>query len=205
LSHQQMSSEQESKSQTQKQPHIYSVDSETVRHSGKWLQFVERRYRHRDGHEIVYESVHRQTQRSGQAAAVIVVPRFGDSLVLVKQYRAPVDAWVLEFPAGLTDPGESAEAAALRELAEETGFSGSVVGQVSPRCAAECSISSADEVFVSVACQSRGAQASEADEDIEVVLVPAKQLLQTLDSMAREGCLICSRLQAFAVGLAFNT
>ncbi|KAI9331425.1 hypothetical protein DFJ73DRAFT_799802 [Zopfochytrium polystomum] len=43
----------------------------------------------------------------------------GDRLVLVIQYRPPLRAFAIEFPSGLVDPGESAAAAALRELAEE--------------------------------------------------------------------------------------
>jgi ADP-ribose pyrophosphatase len=47
--------------------------------------------------------------------------------VLQKQWRAPADAVVIEIPAGLMDPGETAEACALRELREETGYVGEVM------------------------------------------------------------------------------
>lgn len=60
----------------------------------------------------------------------------GDSVLLVLNYRAPVDQWVLEFPAGLLDANEDVAAAALRELAEETGAAGRVV-DVSPPVLAE--------------------------------------------------------------------
>jgi ADP-ribose pyrophosphatase len=42
---------------------------------------------------------------------------------LVKQYRAAVDRVTTELPSGLVDPGENPQAAALRELEEETGYS----------------------------------------------------------------------------------
>ena len=56
--------------------------------------------------------------------AVTVVPVHDDGTVsLVRQYRAAVDAMVLEIPAGTCDrDGESAEATARRELAEEAGL-----------------------------------------------------------------------------------
>ena len=56
--------------------------------------------------------------------AVTVVPVHDDGTVsLVRQYRAAVDAMVLEIPAGTRDrDGESAEVTARRELAEEAGL-----------------------------------------------------------------------------------
>ncbi len=55
--------------------------------------------------------------------AVAVVPRAGDDVILVAQYRAAVDAVVLEIPAGKLDQqGEEPRAAAERELLEETGY-----------------------------------------------------------------------------------
>ena len=56
--------------------------------------------------------------------AVTVVPVHEDGTVtLVRQYRAAVDAMVLEIPAGTRDRGgESPEATARRELAEEAGL-----------------------------------------------------------------------------------
>ncbi|MCU1492749.1 MAG: hypothetical protein JWO62_513 [Acidimicrobiaceae bacterium] len=57
--------------------------------------------------------------------AVCVVPLDDDGrVVAVRQYRAPVDRYLLEIPAGKMDvPGELAEIGARRELAEEVGMS----------------------------------------------------------------------------------
>lgn len=56
--------------------------------------------------------------------AVSVVPVHDDGqVVLVRQYRAPLDAMVLEIPAGKRDVAdEPAELTARRELAEEVGL-----------------------------------------------------------------------------------
>jgi ADP-ribose pyrophosphatase len=54
--------------------------------------------------------------------SVVLLPMAAaDQLVLVRQYRYPVDRWLWELPAGSLDPGEEPEAAALRECHEEIG------------------------------------------------------------------------------------
>jgi ADP-ribose pyrophosphatase len=55
--------------------------------------------------------------------SVAVLPVHDDGrVVLVRQYRYPVDARVWELPAGRLDPGETAEEGARRELEEEVGL-----------------------------------------------------------------------------------
>ena len=60
--------------------------------------------------------------------AVAAVPLLFDaegnaSVVMVRQYRPPFDATVLEIPAGMRDiPGEPTEVTATRELEEEVGL-----------------------------------------------------------------------------------
>lgn len=55
--------------------------------------------------------------------AVAVVPFTDDGqIVLVKQYRYPVERVMLEIPAGKLDNGEEPDDCAKRELAEETGY-----------------------------------------------------------------------------------
>ena len=86
---------------------------EVTLYTGKYLRVIRR-----DSWEFVG-----RTNATG-AVAVIAVTDEGN-LLLVEQYRAPVDARVIDLPAGLTGDGEEKESdadTARRELLEETGF-----------------------------------------------------------------------------------
>ncbi len=55
--------------------------------------------------------------------SVAVLPLLDEhTLILEKQYRYTIGKYLLEIPAGMVEEGESVEEAALRELAEETGY-----------------------------------------------------------------------------------
>jgi ADP-ribose pyrophosphatase len=55
------------------------------------------------------------------APSVVLIPVENDRVVIIKQYRAPLDRETWEFPAGRVDPGETPEDAARRECEEEIG------------------------------------------------------------------------------------
>lgn len=58
------------------------------------------------------------------AAVCVVAVDAQGRVVLVRQKRPAVGATLLELPAGIVDDGEGDEAAARRELEEETGLHG---------------------------------------------------------------------------------
>ena len=66
------------------------------------------------------------------APSVVLIPVQDDGrVVIVRQYRAPLDRETWEFPAGRLDDGESAEEAARRECEEEIAL---VPGQLQRLC-----------------------------------------------------------------------
>lgn len=74
----------------------------------------------------------RLTRRKGSdvdAVGILAVleKSTGPEILLQKQFRPPVDKVCIEIPAGLLDEGETAEACAIRELKEETGYIGKVI------------------------------------------------------------------------------
>ncbi len=65
--------------------------------------------------------------------AVAVVPFTEEGQILmVRQFRYPLGMEMLEVPAGKLDPGEKPEECALREVAEETGFSPRNLRKIGP-------------------------------------------------------------------------
>ncbi len=69
-----------------------------------------------DGNEFERDVVH-------HPGAVVVVPVVDDHVILVRQYRAAIDAVLLELPAGKRDvTDEPVEVTAHRELEEEVGM-----------------------------------------------------------------------------------
>ena len=65
-----------------------------------------------------------RTKGAGDVAGVCVLPVLADGrVVLLRNYRHPLNREFWECARGFIDPTESSETAALRELAEETGYS----------------------------------------------------------------------------------
>ena len=84
--------------------------------TGAVITVVDGAFESPDGHRFQRDVVH-------HPGAVSVVPVVGDEVVLVRQYRAAIDALLLEIPAGKRDvDGETPEQVARREVVEETGL-----------------------------------------------------------------------------------
>ena len=108
-----------------------------------------------------------------QADGVILYGVYGeekDKVVLVRQYRYPIDGYVYEFPAGLVEPGEDMLEAGKREMFEETGLNFTPVRTAPPFFT---SIGMTDESCGTVFgyCSGEPSNAhQEGSEDIQVVL-----------------------------------
>jgi ADP-ribose diphosphatase len=62
---------------------------------------------------------------------VVVVPFLDEeTLIMIKQFRYPLQKILLEFPAGHIDPGENMLTTAKRELLEETGYIAKLIEHV---------------------------------------------------------------------------
>lgn len=131
------------------------------------------------------------TRANAHAVAVLVAVTPDDEIVLVEQYRRPVDSRVIELPAGLVgdqdDPDEPVLEAAGRELIEETGFEATSLDLLM-----ECPTSSGmtDEVISFVMARGLrkvGPGGGDDSEDIETHVVPLAEADEWLESRRRSG------------------
>lgn len=57
-----------------------------------------------------------------QGAVAVIAVTTDNRILMVEQYRKPLEKALVEVPAGKLEPGEAPEVTAVRELEEETGF-----------------------------------------------------------------------------------
>ena len=130
-----------------------------------------------------------------QPVVVALTPE--DELVMVRQYRHGEGRVTLEIPGGLVDPGESAAAAAARELLEETGYrAGSVakLGVVNPNPAL---FGNRTETYVALGCERVAEIANGHTEETVVELVPLADLRETLRAGRVTSALVIAALYWF--------
>lgn len=107
-----------------------------------------------------------------------------DKIVLIRQYRYPIDGYIYEFPAGLVESGESYEKAAVRELKEETGLDLSIIETNEMfRRPFFTSVGMTDESCATVYGYATGVPCKDGQEDvedIEVVLADKEEVRRIL-------------------------
>lgn len=104
--------------------------------SDGWIKKYVLTFRMPDGSPYEYESVSRKGLEAYRAElkrnargerptvdAACIVPKLPDgSLLMIREFRYPLNSWCVAFPAGLIEPGEDLADVVDRELSEETGY-----------------------------------------------------------------------------------
>ena len=106
-----------------------------------------------------------------------------DKVVLIRQFRYPVNGYVYEFPAGLVEPGEDMLEAGIREMHEETGLSFTPIDGGSYGRPFFTTVGMTDESCGTVFGYCSGepsAAGQEGTEDIEVVLADREECKRIL-------------------------
>ncbi|MGO1042882.1 NUDIX hydrolase [Clostridioides difficile] len=122
---------------------------------------------------------------SADAVAIVGLHKSSKKLILIKQFRVPINGYIYELPAGLIDKGESIDISVERELREETGLTLLEIQKNKSNEKVYLSPGMSDESIAFVYCICDGDitdEFLEADEDIEAILVSqdeAKEILQS--------------------------
>lgn len=139
-------------------------------------------------------------ERANASAAVIVVAVTPEDRVLfVEQFRVPIGCSTIEMPAGLvgdTDDADTMEAAAARELEEETGWR---AARVELLMTGPSSAGMSNEMIgFARACglERVGAGGGDHTEEIVVHEIPRAEAARWLHGKAREGYSIDPKLYA---------
>lgn len=83
---------------------------------GRVVRLTRDTVRWRDGRTFTREVIH-------HPQSVVLLPILPDGrIVLIRQFRAAIERFLYEIPAGTTEPGETVPACGRRELAEEVGY-----------------------------------------------------------------------------------
>lgn len=128
--------------------------------------------------------------------AVIIIATYVDKstnekekkLVVIKQFRVPLNDYVYEIPAGLIDAGEDFETTVKRELKEETGLDLLEIDFEKTKAKAYISVGMTDESAALVYCTCQGEISKsylEPDEDIEVMLLSKQEAKSLITSNER--------------------
>ena len=163
---------------------------------GRRLTIRRRRYRGPEGDEFEREFAHHPG-----AVGVIAVDDEG-FVVLVRQFRAPMEGWILEMPAGTCDvEGEAPEATARRELAEEVGLQASEWRLLAPLPVSPGVTDQVTRVYLATRLSSTETNRDGAEERAMVVVrMPLDQVLaavaagERIDAPTVAGVALAQRL-----------
>lgn len=133
---------------------------------------------------------------SGVVAIVALTRK--QEIVLVEQFRPAVNARVLELPAGLAgDTGpESLEKAARRELEEETGFTAKKFVDLGAFVPSAGLTSETVRFFRARGAKRTGEGGGDANEDIEVHVVPVADAAKFVRKRAKDGAAVDDKVMA---------
>ncbi len=113
------------------------------------------------------------------AAGAVAITE-NNEIILIKQYRYPVNEIMTEIPGGFIDPGEKPEEAIRRELLEETGYSFSEIHLLGTTALNPGVLNNFTYMFIALGGVKTAQQSLDQNEEIEIVLKPLEEVRSML-------------------------
>ena len=108
--------------------------------------------------------------------SVIVFPVINGKVMMIKQYRHPLEEILWELPGGFTEKDELPAIAAIRELSEETGYLFSSVTWLGKTAANPGILNNYTHLFIADGKYEKAEQRPDDNEDIEVSFFSFEEL-----------------------------
>ena len=157
----------------------------------KWLNLFDVRFVDRHGRTKSWQMASRQNEPKCLTGnyqlpdAVVIVPfhTVRNKMVIIREFRVPLDDYEYGFPAGLVDNGESVEQAARRELMEETGLTVSRFIKVSPPIYSSAGMTDESVAMVYVECEGEPSNSANTDSElIEIQFISSNEAMDLLSN-----------------------
>ena len=157
----------------------------------KWLNLFDIEYNDKNGRAKSWQLASRRSEPKCMTAeftipdAVVIVPFHTDrkKMVITREYRIPLGDYEYGFPAGLVDEGELIEAAARRELKEETGLDVTRFLKISQPVYSSAGMTDESVSMVYVECAGQlSVEENTESEEIEALLVSQSQTQELIQN-----------------------
>jgi ADP-ribose pyrophosphatase len=152
---------------------------------------------------ILQQRGHWEFVRRPHANAAVGILAITDDqkIILIEQFRIPVQCPVIEIPAGLVgdEPefaGESLAATAARELHEETGFTATTIAPLISSPTSAGMTSEITHLFLATGLRQENAGGGVAGESITVHQIPLTDLRKWLENQQQMGKQIDFKIHA---------
>lgn len=156
------------------------ITGREVAYEGKYIRILKKYYETDNGKTGAWETVERTNVYHRGAVVIVAVTKNGE-VILERNWRVPVESFVIQFPAGLTDrEGESEEETARRELLEETGYRATELIPIMPAPLCPALTTTEANHFLAPEVEYVGQERKDSSEVIEVLKIPGKNLSEYL-------------------------
>jgi ADP-ribose pyrophosphatase len=174
------------------------ITGEETLHDGKHLQLKQLELTHPNGQITSYELVTRLSERVFGIVSILAIT-VDNEIILIRQYRAPLNRIQLEFPAGCAEIGKHAalEDAVHAELREETGYESDDLTHVAEFSSSSGMTSETVHGYVARNCKKvTDILSLDQDEYIERIILPIREFDQMILSEIASGNIIEPKMLA---------